>query len=357
MYKKQLGLQKILCLAAVILAAVWFVYCLGMITDVHDALRFTMLNDKDRYETKVVGSILFYDMQPFITTFQSVSIGLILLGCLLYITNTHTRRRYYISNYIAVGLYSVASLAAAFWVHSKIDIYTWRFKNEVDFPALLEQSKIIPDIKYNESTFLLDLHYALMIATIIVVVGLIANTIFKVFLMRTEKQLLEGADVSADVEAVSAQRDRMLYTKDKTASFLALVAIVLDVLYFVAYYQMDVGSYYYTWMTGASVIYNLLFMLFVFLASESMKNRNGVYNKALMIVGAMQFVRMLYLPAKAIKSTVEVGGKSLEVISAGKYAFCLVVLAVSGICCIAAALVNSANNKKLAEYKAQMDKN
>ena len=57
--------------------------------------------------------------------------------------------------------------------------------------------------------------------------------------------------------------DRMRYTKDSLSSGLVLLAIVFDVLYFVSIYQTDVGNYYYNWLIGASVIYNLLFLLTV----------------------------------------------------------------------------------------------
>lgn len=190
MYKKQLGFQKIVCLLAIIVAAVWFVYCLGMITDIHDALRYTMMNDKDRRDTNVIGSILFYDMQPFISQFQYYSIGLILLGCLLFITNTHNRRRYYIANYVSTALYVVATFALIVWTHSHIEVFTWRFVNEVDFAALLEESKKFSNIVYTESTLLLDAHYLVAALGGLVAVALLANMVWKIALMRGEKRLL-----------------------------------------------------------------------------------------------------------------------------------------------------------------------
>ena len=57
------------------------------------------------------------------------------------------------------------------------------------------------------------------------------------------------------------KRDRMRYTKDSFSSGLVLLAIVFNVLYFVSIYQTDVGRYYYNWVIGASVVYNLLFLL------------------------------------------------------------------------------------------------
>lgn len=151
--------------------------------------------------------------------------------------------------------------------------------------------------------------------------------------------------------------DRMRYTKDKLSANLILVAIVLDCLYFVSIYQSDVGSYYYTWAIGASVVYNLLFLLAAFLASESVKSRKSGYTGMLLFIGIMQFVRMAYLPAKAVKATVEISGAPVTVMGAGQYTYVLVCLALSGVCCIAAAILSFLNNKKLAGYMATIDMN
>ena len=62
------------------------------------------------------------------------------------------------------------------------------------------------------------------------------------------------------------KKDRLRFTKNVLSSNLTLLAIVFNALYFVSIYKSDVGSYYYTWMIGISVVYNLLFMLAAFLS-------------------------------------------------------------------------------------------
>lgn len=145
-------------------------------------------------------------------------------------------------------------------------------------------------------------------------------------------------------------RDRMRYTKDRLSSMLVLAAIVFDALYFVSIYKSDVGSYYYNWVIGASIIYNLLFMLIAFLCSEGVKSRKGGYTPVLLVIGAMQFVRMFYLPAKAHAAVVAVKGEELVVMGDGQYRYVLICLAVSGICCLTAAVTSHLNNKKLNDY-------
>ncbi len=151
-------------------------------------------------------------------------------------------------------------------------------------------------------------------------------------------------------ENMNVQLDRMRYTKDKFSANMILFAIVLDCLYFVSIYQSDVGSYYYTWTIGASVVYNLLFMLAAFLASESVKSRKSGYTGLLLVIGVMQFVRIAYLPLKAFNATVDISGVAVPVMGGGQFAYTAALLAVSGICCIIAAISSHTSQKKLADY-------
>ena len=70
--------------------------------------------------------------------------------------------------------------------------------------------------------------------------------------------------------------DRMRYIKNKFSANMALLAILFDVFYFVSIYKTDVGSYYYTIMIGASIIYNLVFLLAAFLSSEGVKRSSAI---------------------------------------------------------------------------------
>ena len=151
------------------------------------------------------------------------------------------------------------------------------------------------------------------------------------------------------------KKDRMRYTKDKFSSTLALLAIVFDCLYFVSIYQSDVGSWYYNWVIGASVIYNLVFLLAAFLASESVKNRKNGYSAVLALIGILQFVRVFYLPAKAHAATVMVSGVEVAVMENGQYMYVVACLVISGICCVVAAVTSYINNKTLAEYMRTLE--
>lgn len=196
MYKKQLRFQKFACLFSIIAAAISFLYALGIMTDIYDSLYPTMMNPNDLTQTFVPGSIIYYDMQEFDKLFVNVSIGLILLACLLMITNTQIRRRYYIGNYVAVGLYSVATLGVTIWSHVQISAFKVQYLTTVDFEALKTFAEQWGKT-YIESTFWLDLHYLVAVIAVLSVIALVGNTAWKVAMMRGESQLIaEGKEVA-----------------------------------------------------------------------------------------------------------------------------------------------------------------
>ena len=189
MYKKQLVFQKYACLFAVIAAAMSFVYSLGIITDIYDSLYSTMMNPNDLTQTFVPGSIIYYDMQGFNKTYMTVSIVLILTACLLYLMNTQVRRKYYIGNYFAIGVYSIATLGVTVWSHLQIEAFKVQYLTTVDFEALKSFAEMW-NKPYIGSTLMLDLHYAVAIVAVLSVAALVGNMIWKIQLMKAEDALI-----------------------------------------------------------------------------------------------------------------------------------------------------------------------
>ncbi len=197
MYKKQLVFQKNICLFAVIAAAVSFVYSLGIITDIYDSLYATMMDPNDLTQTFVPGSIIYYDMQAFNKTYMTVSIGLILAACLLYLMNTQVRRKYYIGNYFAIAVYSAATLGVTVWSHLQIEAFKVQYLTTVDFAALKAFAEMW-NKTYIESTTMLDLHYVVAAISLLSVAGLIYNMVWKIQLMKAEDALIaEGKEAVA----------------------------------------------------------------------------------------------------------------------------------------------------------------
>lgn len=189
MYKKQMTVQKILCLAAVIVSAIFFLYSLGIMTDLYDSLYDTMRNPNDIYQTDVSGSSIYYAMQAFNRQLLMLSIGQILLGALLFITNTHSRRKYYIGNYAATGLFAAFAVYCSVYAHINIEEAKRQFLL-VDFAALKEHAEMWGTL-YTESTFWFDIHYLVFGLLLLASALLIANAVWKVRLMKEEAGLLE----------------------------------------------------------------------------------------------------------------------------------------------------------------------
>lgn len=152
------------------------------------------------------------------------------------------------------------------------------------------------------------------------------------------------------------KRDRMRYTKDSFSSGLVLLAIVFNVLYFVSIYQTDVGRYYYNWVIGASVVYNLLFLLIAFLASQGVKSRKSGYGLMLLVIGLLQIVRVFYLPAKAYAAEVKIGSEMVRVMTDGQHTYVVICLVASAVCCVVAAVSSYLSNQQLAQHMRELEK-
>ena len=148
------------------------------------------------------------------------------------------------------------------------------------------------------------------------------------------------------------KRDRMRYTKNSLSSSLALLAIVFNVLYFVSIYQSDKGKFYYTILIGASVLYNLVFMLMAFLSSEGVKNYKPGYSWLLLALGVGQVARIFILPQQAHEAVVQ----NAPVMGDAQYTYVLVCLIASAACCIVSAVINLIKSRQLAEHTASLEK-
>lgn len=141
-------------------------------------------------------------------------------------------------------------------------------------------------------------------------------------------------------------KDRMRYTKNTLSSNLVYLAILFDVFYFVSLYQSDVGSYYYNMLLGASIIYNLIFLLASFLASEGVKTRKPHYPELLVVLGLVQIGRIFIIPMQAHNAII----KDVQVMGDGQFYAIVAFLTLSAVCCIAAGITSYINNKALNDY-------
>ncbi len=171
-------------------------------------------------------------------------------------------------------------------------------------------------------------------------------------------------------EDMTIQQDRMRFEKNTASSRLALLAIVFNVFFFISIYKVNNSAYYTFWM-GISIIYNLVFMLAAFLASEGAKNYKLGYSKLLTVLGIGQIVRIFILPAMMHATLVSEKIPQIEqeivilgyhipvmmdnvVMPAGQYIRVICYLALSALCLFASAVINQRKSKALAAHIANL---
>ena len=146
------------------------------------------------------------------------------------------------------------------------------------------------------------------------------------------------------------QRDRMRFIKNSMSANLAYLGILFNVFYFVSLYKSDVDTYYYNYLIGISIVYNLVFMLAVFLASEGVKNYKKNYSYVLAVVGVLQIARIFILPMQAHAAETLVNGESVMVMQDGQFYRVVAYLVVSAVCLLASAAVNMIRCRELSEH-------
>ena len=193
MYKRQMKIQRIACFLSLAASALVFLYALGLMTDLYDML-YTMVPEPNNPDTvKVAGAMIYYDMQGFNQMLLRAGIGLILMSCLLFITNTHSRRKYYIGNYAAICLNAVANIGVALWARGQIVAYKTQYLTTVDFTQL--ERRLSRAGTYTDSTFWFDAHAGVFAVALVAVALLIVCAVWKLSLMKNEKRLLEAGRV------------------------------------------------------------------------------------------------------------------------------------------------------------------
>ena len=193
MYRKQMVLQRALCILVICASALVFVYALGYMTDVYDMIYML----RESYKTDGINQFLA-DMDLFNRSLIRVGIGLILLSLTLLLTNTHVRRKYYVGNYIASGVNAYADIAAVVLMHLKISDFKARYLADglIDFQTVKEwadrNARNGGISVYTDSTFWFDVHYFVFGLLLLAGVLLIVNALWKISLMKCEKQALAG---------------------------------------------------------------------------------------------------------------------------------------------------------------------
>ena len=205
MYKNQMTFQKVVCVLVLVASALVFVYSLGISTDLYDAFsKAVMYPDDPEYTfSYVTGATIYYEMFNFNTLFTKVGIGLIVVTLVLFVTNTHSRRKYYIGNYIAVGLSTAANIGITVWCIPQILNYKARYQNEVNFEELKVFSKDWGTLYIGpEDTFWFDASFVVFGILLFTSCLLIVNLIWKIIMMNAEQNAIGRKKDVVDFYAV-----------------------------------------------------------------------------------------------------------------------------------------------------------
>jgi len=192
MYKKQMILQRIVCYAMLIAAALVFVYSLGIMTDMYDS-KFAYYAE-DIENPMVAGTEIYYIMQDFNKSLTTAGIMLILLAVTQLVFQNHNRRKYYIANYITVGANTIAVVGVSVWALNNIFTYREMYL-QVDFEALAQRAELMK-FYWTDSTFWFDISRVVFGVLLVTTVLNVLNLVFKIVVMSAEKKLIaEGKEV------------------------------------------------------------------------------------------------------------------------------------------------------------------
>lgn len=157
--------------------------------------------------------------------------------------------------------------------------------------------------------------------------------------------------------------DIMRYKTNRLPAMLALLSLVFNVLYFCLLYGFK-NSFFSNWKIGVSVVITLVTLLFTFLASEGIKGYNKKYCIMLLVLAAIQIIRIFILPIQALQNdlsgaenpALSVRYFGMDLSSQAYCAILIIWLSLSAACLIASAVLGYINCTRLEKFNAAIEK-
>lgn len=134
--------------------------------------------------------------------------------------------------------------------------------------------------------------------------------------------------------------DKRKYKTDSLSYTLTILGLLANVFYFITLYRNNY-NFYYSYKMGISVLYNLIFMLLVFLSAEEIKYYKRPYSFLLCLIGLGQFARVFYYPKQAFDA---------GALPANSYLAIRIYLIISAVLLISAAIISFINSTILKRY-------
>lgn len=218
----QMKFQKLIVICAFIMACLTFVYAYSFATQF-----YPLSQDAAQMYLNDVGRNYYADIQPFNRTLATLSLVFVLVSVLLFVSISHKRRRYYLFNYIATGVYAVS--AVAFSAFSFINIFKWMGTyGKINFTEVVgtmkenislypegsalrnalqdELDKFVADVPTSTPIFIIGI--VLFVLVLAAAALLIVNCVWKKKAMAKEDA--EFAEEDARIRAAQAEHARQL---------------------------------------------------------------------------------------------------------------------------------------------------
>ncbi len=172
-----------------VVAARSFVYALSFCGGT--IYQYNSLYDQINKVEEVEGAeALFLASQKYNDILIGLSVAFIVIVALNFVMASQSRRNYYVTNYVSIILTAVYAVVFAIlllvFVSNTFSLFAAIDKEVAEF----EYSLVMDDFKYSVVNFILGyLMAALMIVNAVI---LVLNLVWKIKLMKGEKQLLKG---------------------------------------------------------------------------------------------------------------------------------------------------------------------
>jgi len=199
-------------LSSLIIAALVFVYALYFLTGSMGRVWNYAAIDTTTGEVSydyINGANFMKSSQSFVSTLVVLAIILIVLAAVMYLMGCNTRRNYYITNYIAIGLFVVFEVAVLIYLIVGISTNMNLFLNDIAWETGTNNGYNVADmvdaqnpVKKEYLNFILG--YLLCFVVLADAVLLSLTTLWKVKLMKGEKELL-AASAQEQNETVSEE--------------------------------------------------------------------------------------------------------------------------------------------------------
>lgn len=135
------------------------------------------------------------------TVSQGVSDTLLILGIIMilavvlnYITATHKRRNYYITNYVSIAIVTIYALVLAVIMFVLVSNCSSVFYG-LDMDAMKADFETENPGLWNYNDWMFSVGYVLAVILILDAIGFVVNLVWKLLLMKGEKKLLENGFV------------------------------------------------------------------------------------------------------------------------------------------------------------------